>query len=92
MAEKPALSAKIAVAGRRRRTIARATGEILMTGGVVSLLFVVYGVFVTDALTDRRQDQLNKDLRGDGQRRRKLLRRPAKASWAMPLPFCTFRA
>ena len=34
-----------------------------MTGGLVVLLFVVYELFVTDALTDRRQDQLKEDLR-----------------------------
>ena len=34
-----------------------------MTGGLVVLLFVVYELFVTDVLTDRRQDQLKRDLR-----------------------------
>ncbi len=47
----------------RWRTVARSIGEILVTGGLVVLLFVVYGLFVTDVLTDRQQDQLNKNLR-----------------------------
>ena len=47
----------------RWRTVARAIGEILVTGGLVVLLFVVYELFVTDVLTDRQQDRLTKDLR-----------------------------
>ena len=37
---------------------ARGIGEVLVTAGLVVLLFVVYEVFVTDLLNDRRQDQL----------------------------------
>ena len=47
----------------RWRTVARSIGEVLVTGGLVVLLFVVYELFVTDVLTDRRQDQLKRDLR-----------------------------
>jgi sortase A len=47
----------------RWRTVARSIGEVLVTGGLVVLLFVVYELFVTDVLTDRRQDQLKEDLR-----------------------------
>jgi sortase A len=47
----------------RWRTVARSIGEILVTGGLVVLLFVVYELFVTDVLTDRQQDQLRQDLR-----------------------------
>jgi sortase A len=46
----------------RWRTVARALGEILVTGGLVVLLFVVYEVYVTDLLTDRRQDDLSRQL------------------------------
>ena len=47
----------------RWRTVARSIGEVLVTGGLVVLLFVVYELFVTDVLTDRRQDQLKDELR-----------------------------
>ncbi|TFV66502.1 UNVERIFIED_ORG: class E sortase [Bacillus sp. AZ43] len=47
----------------RWRTVARSVGEVLVTGGLVLVLFVVYEVFVTDVLTDRRQDQLKENLR-----------------------------
>jgi sortase (surface protein transpeptidase) len=48
--------------GDRRRGIARGLGELLVTSGLVVLLFVVYEVYVTDLLTDRRQDQLSEEL------------------------------
>ena len=45
------------------RTAALGVGELLVTAGVVLLLFVVYEVYVTDLLTAQRQDQLSEDLR-----------------------------
>jgi sortase A len=56
-----------AVAPRRRdplwRTAARGFGELLVTAGMVLLLFVVYEVYVTDLLTAQRQDELSEELR-----------------------------
>jgi sortase A len=37
-------------------------GELLVTGGLVVLLFVVYELFVTDWFTDRRQAELTDQL------------------------------
>lgn len=48
--------------GDRARSVARGVGELLVTGGLVLLLFVVYELFVTDVLTDRRQDELSRQL------------------------------
>jgi sortase A len=45
------------------RTAALGIGELLVTAGVVLLLFVVYEVYVTDLLTAQRQDQLSEELR-----------------------------
>jgi sortase A len=45
------------------RTAALGVGELLVTAGVVLLLFVVYEVYVTDLLTAQRQDQLSEELR-----------------------------
>jgi sortase A len=45
------------------RTLALGAGELLVTAGMVLLLFVVYEVYVTDLLTSQRQDQLSEDLR-----------------------------
>ncbi|MGY1856542.1 class E sortase [Modestobacter sp. SYSU DS0290] len=44
------------------QALARGVGELLVTAGVVVLLFVVYEVYVTDLLADRRQDQLSQEL------------------------------
>ena len=49
-------------APERWRTVARTLGEILVTGGLVLLLFVVYEVYVTDLITDQRQDELSQEL------------------------------
>jgi sortase A len=49
----------------RWRTVAGVVGELLVTGGLVVLLFVVYEVYVTDLLTDRRQDELTQQLHED---------------------------
>jgi sortase A len=45
------------------RTAALAFGELLVTAGMVLLLFVVYEVYVTDLLTAQRQDELSTELR-----------------------------
>ena len=45
-----------------------AVGEVLVTGGLVVLLFVVYELFVTDLLADRRQDELTEQLHEDWDR------------------------
>ena len=42
--------------------VAGALGELLVTGGLVVLLFVVYEVHVTDWLTANRQDELAEEL------------------------------
>jgi sortase A len=44
------------------RGLALGAGELLVTAGVVLLLFVVYEVYVTDLLTAQRQDQLSEEL------------------------------
>jgi sortase (surface protein transpeptidase) len=46
----------------RWRTVARTLGEILVTAGLVLLLFAVYEVKVTDLFADRRQDELSRQL------------------------------
>lgn len=45
------------------RSAALGVGELLVTAGVVLLLFVVYEVYVTDLLTAQRQDELSEELR-----------------------------
>jgi sortase (surface protein transpeptidase) len=47
----------------RWRLVVRTFGEVFVTCGLVLLLFVVYALFVTDLLTDRRQGELNEQLR-----------------------------
>jgi sortase A len=46
----------------RWRTVVRAVGELFVTVGLVLLLFVVYELYVTDVIADRRQDQLSDQL------------------------------
>ena len=46
----------------RWRRAVRGLGELLVTGGLVVLLFVVYEVHLTDLLTERRQHQLSEQL------------------------------
>jgi sortase A len=48
--------------GNRRRAVARGLGELLVTAGVVLLLFVAYEVWVTDFLTERRQAELTEEI------------------------------
>ncbi len=47
----------------RWRTVVRTVGELLVTAGLVLLLFVVYELYVTDVITDQRQGELNEQLR-----------------------------
>jgi sortase (surface protein transpeptidase) len=44
------------------RSVARAAGELLLTGGLVVLLFIVYQVWVTDLLNRGEQQQLSRQL------------------------------
>jgi sortase (surface protein transpeptidase) len=44
------------------RAVARGIGELLVTAGLVVLLFVVYEVYVTDLLNDRRQAELAEEV------------------------------
>lgn len=44
------------------RTGVRGLGQTLITGGLVVLLFVVYELFITDLLTDQRQEELTDEL------------------------------
>jgi sortase A len=46
----------------RWRTAARTTGEVLVTAGLVALLFVVYELFVTDLLAERSQAALTEEI------------------------------
>ncbi|MGY1828026.1 class E sortase [Blastococcus sp. SYSU DS0541] len=46
----------------RWQVVSRGIGELMVTAGLVLLLFVVYEVYVTDLLTERRQDQLSAEL------------------------------
>jgi sortase (surface protein transpeptidase) len=46
----------------RWRVLVRGLGELLVTGGLVVLLFVVYELFVTDLLNERRQAELNEQV------------------------------
>lgn len=43
----------------------RGVGQILVTAGLVLLLFVVYELFVTDLLSDRQQESLSRRLRAE---------------------------
>jgi sortase (surface protein transpeptidase) len=44
------------------RVLVRGAGELLVTAGVIVLLFVVYELYVTDLLNDRRQGQLTEEI------------------------------
>jgi sortase A len=49
-------------AGERWRTVVRTIGELLVTAGVIVLLFVVYELFITDLLNGQRQNDLNQQV------------------------------
>ncbi|TKJ23405.1 class E sortase [Blastococcus sp. CCUG 61487] len=42
--------------------VIRTAGELLVTGGLVALLFVVYELLVTDVIAERTQEQLSQEL------------------------------
>jgi sortase (surface protein transpeptidase) len=44
------------------RTLVRGLGQTLITVGLISLLFVVYELYVTDILAAREQDQLSQQI------------------------------
>ena len=48
--------------GDRWRAVARGLGELLVTGGLVVLLFVVYELFVTDFIAGQRQEELTQQI------------------------------
>jgi sortase (surface protein transpeptidase) len=50
---------------RRWRVVVRGVGELLLTAGLVVLLFAAYEVYVTDLITDRSQDELSDRLHGE---------------------------
>ena len=47
------------------RLVARTLGELLVTGGLIVLLFVVYELFVTDVLNGERQHDLNRQVHAE---------------------------
>src|SRR3954454_11775252 len=54
---------RMAQAGAGRwRAVVRGLGELLVTAGLVVLLFVGYEVYVTDLLNDRRQAELAQEV------------------------------
>jgi sortase (surface protein transpeptidase) len=48
--------------------VVQAAGEIFVTAGLILLLFVVYELFVTDLIADRRQGELSQELYEDWHR------------------------
>src|SRR3954465_8530219 len=52
----------------RWRVVARTVGELLVTGGLVVLLFVFYELFVTDWFTEHRRAELTEQRLGDWDR------------------------
>ncbi|MDJ0113860.1 class E sortase, partial [Rhodococcus erythropolis] len=50
------------VPGRRRPGTGQVIGELLLTAGVVVLLFVIYEAFWTNIVSGRLQDELNNSL------------------------------
>lgn len=56
---------------RGRRTV-RALGELLITAGLVVLLFVVYELYLTDLVSARKQADAASSLEGDWARGRRL--------------------
>ncbi|SDG86038.1 class E sortase [Klenkia brasiliensis] len=62
----PAAAARPArTTGDLVRTGVRGVGQLLVTAGLVVLLFVVYEVWITDLTSDRKQDALSQELRDD---------------------------
>lgn len=50
------------MSGHHLRTLLRGLGQVLITAGVVVLLFAVYELEVTNAYTDKQQDTLDRTL------------------------------
>jgi sortase (surface protein transpeptidase) len=48
--------------GDRWRAVVRTVGELLVTAGLIVLLFVVYELFVTDFLNGQKQDDLKREV------------------------------
>jgi LPXTG-site transpeptidase (sortase) family protein len=48
--------------GKRWRLVAQGLGELLVTGGLVVLLFVVYELFITDLFTAQAQNELTQQI------------------------------
>jgi sortase (surface protein transpeptidase) len=48
--------------GDALRTLIRGVGQTLITFGLISLLFVVYELYMTDLLAAREQDQLSQEI------------------------------
>jgi len=46
-------------------TFMRGLGELMVTAGLIVLLFVVYELYVTDLISSRAQDTLSRELRDD---------------------------
>ncbi|MCW2701810.1 MAG: class sortase [Blastococcus sp.] len=51
--------------GELWRTVVRTMGEVLVTSGLIVLLFVVYELFVTDFLNGRVQEDLNREVHAE---------------------------
>lgn len=62
--------------GRGRKTV-RALGELLMTAGLVVLLFVVYELYVTDLVSARKQAHSASSLENDWAKGRQLHSEPS---------------
>ena len=68
------------------RTLLRGTGQLLITLGVVVLLFCVYEVKVTNLVTAQAQEQLSDDLRRAWAEPAARTREPAVPDTAVPDP------
>ncbi|TKG73354.1 class E sortase [Prauserella endophytica] len=72
----PAPPAKSEGGGSAGRTIVRTFGEVLITLGVVVLLFVVYELYVTNWMSGKLQDQASADLDAEWANERELHAEP----------------
>jgi hypothetical protein len=66
--ERPADEAPGGPRPQRWRTVVLGSGELLLTGGLVILLFVVYELFITDLITAHDQTRLDHQLHEAWQR------------------------
>jgi sortase A len=51
--------------GDRLRLALRGTGQVLITAGVIILLFVAYELWITNLYTDRQQGNLKRDIQAE---------------------------